>query len=67
MLNMPSSPSGASTTLSYHLIMKHLALLAFLPSMVYEDRRELVEQKVVFFRQAVQEICAKEGHARVGE
>ena len=66
-LNTPSSPSGASTTLSYHLITKHLALLALLPSTVYEERRGLVEYNVVFFRQGVQEICAEEEHARVGE
>ncbi|KIM40025.1 hypothetical protein M413DRAFT_19697 [Hebeloma cylindrosporum] len=66
-LNAPSSPSGASTTLSYHLITKHLALLALLPSTVYEERRGLVEYNVVFFRQGVQEICAEEEFARVGE
>jgi Ras-related GTP-binding protein C/D len=65
-LNTPSS-SGASTTLSYHLITKHLALLALLPSTVYEERRGLVEYNVVFFRQGVQEICAEEEHARTGE
>ena len=35
--------------------------------MVYEERRGLVEYSVVFFRQGVQEICAKEEHAKVGE
>ena len=58
--------SGTSTTLSYHLITKHLALLALLPSTVYEEHRGLVEYNVVFFRQGVQEICAEE-QARVSE
>ena len=67
-LNTPSSdsPSGAST-FSSHLITKQLALLALRLSTVYEERRGLVECSVVFFRQGVQEICAKEKHAKVGE
>ena len=58
--------SGAST-FSSHLITKQLALLALRLSTVYEERRGLVECSVVFFRQGVQEICAKEKHAKVGE
>ena len=58
--------SGAST-FSSHLITKQLALLALRLSTVYEERQGLVECSVVFFRQGVQEICAKEKHAKVGE
>ncbi|KAF8969163.1 Gtr1/RagA G protein conserved region-domain-containing protein [Flammula alnicola] len=37
-LSTPSSPSGG-TTLTYHVITKHLALLALIPTAVFEERR----------------------------
>ena len=62
-LSSPSSPSGG-TTLTYHLITKHLALLAVIPTTVYEERKGLVEYNVVFFREGVQEICDVENEVR---
>ena len=62
-LSTPSSPSGG-TTLTYHLITKHLALLAVIPTAVYEERKGLVEYNVVFFREGVQEICDVEDEVR---
>ena len=56
--------AGAGTTLTYHLITPSLALLALLPTAVYEQRRGLVEYNVVFFREGVQEICEVEEEAR---
>ncbi|KAH7925853.1 hypothetical protein BV22DRAFT_1033560 [Leucogyrophana mollusca] len=50
------SPSHPGTTLSYHLVTPHLALLALLPTTVYEMRRGLVEWNVVWFREGVREI-----------
>ena len=50
--------------MSYHLITPQLALLALLPTAVYENRRGLVEYNVVFFREGVQEICEVEADAR---
>jgi len=47
----------------YHLITPHLALLAILPTAVWESRRGLVEYNVVFFREGVQEICEVEEEA----
>ncbi|KAG1811698.1 hypothetical protein EV424DRAFT_119012 [Suillus variegatus] len=38
------------TTLMYHLVMPHLALLALLPTTAYDMRRGLVEWNVVWFR-----------------
>ena len=63
-LSTPSSPSGGSTTLTYHLITRHLALLAVIPTTVYEERKGLVEYNVVFFREGVQEICDVENEVR---
>jgi len=60
-----SSPSGGTTTLTYHLITKNLALLALIPTGVYEERRGLVEYNVVFFREGVQEISDLEEEVRV--
>jgi Ras-related GTP-binding protein C/D len=34
-----------------------LALLALIPTGIYEERRGLIEYNVVFFREGVQEIC----------
>ncbi|KAJ7592931.1 Gtr1/RagA G protein Gtr2 [Mycena floridula] len=63
-------PSAATslhpgTTLTYHLITPQLALLALLPTSVFESRRGLIEFNVVFFREGVQEICDVEHEARV--
>jgi len=43
-----------------------LALLALMPTAVYEMRRGLVEFNVVWFREGVQEICAVEREGRGG-
>lgn len=51
------SVSTGSTTLTYHLITNNLALLALIPTGIYEERRGLIEYNVVFFREGVQEIC----------
>ncbi|KAG7451281.1 Gtr1/RagA G protein Gtr2 [Guyanagaster necrorhizus] len=59
-------PSTPGTTLTYHLIMEHLALLAIMPTPVFESRRGLVEYNVVFFREGVQEIYQVEQEARSG-
>ncbi|KAJ7285219.1 Gtr1/RagA G protein Gtr2 [Mycena rebaudengoi] len=59
-------PSAPGTTLTYHLITRHLALLALVPTGVYEGRRGLLEYNVVFFREGVQEICDVEREARGG-
>ncbi|KAG2110069.1 Gtr1/RagA G protein conserved region-domain-containing protein [Suillus cothurnatus] len=50
------SPSRPGTTLTYHLVTPHLALLALLPTTVYDMRRGLVEWNVVWFREGVREI-----------
>ncbi|KZT73074.1 hypothetical protein DAEQUDRAFT_722183 [Daedalea quercina L-15889] len=57
-------PTG--TTLTYHVVTKRLALLALLPTAVWEQRRGLVEYNVVFFREGVQEICDVEEEVRGG-
>ncbi|KAG6897155.1 hypothetical protein C0992_003742 [Termitomyces sp. T32_za158] len=54
------------TTLTYHLITTRLALLALLPTSIYEGRRGLVEFNVVFLREGVQEICQVEKELRTG-
>lgn len=59
-------PATPGTTLTYHLITPYLALLALLPTNVYEGRRGLLEYNVVFFREGVQEICETEREARGG-
>ncbi|KAG6813967.1 hypothetical protein H0H92_005222 [Tricholoma furcatifolium] len=59
-------PSTPGTTLTYHLIAPHLALLALLPTSVYEGRRGLVEFNVVFLREGIQEICQVENESRTG-
>jgi Ras-related GTP-binding protein C/D len=41
-----------------------LALLAVIPTAVYEERKGLVEYNVVFFREGVQEICDIENEVR---
>lgn len=63
-VSLSPTSAGAGTTMSYHLITPQLALLALLPTAVYENRRGLVEYNVVFFREGVQEICEVEADAR---
>jgi Ras-related GTP-binding protein C/D len=60
------SPSHPGTTLTYHVVTGSLALLALLPTAVYEMRRGLVEFNVVWFREGVQEICVVEWVGRGG-
>ncbi|KAI0033527.1 Gtr1/RagA G protein conserved region-domain-containing protein [Vararia minispora EC-137] len=67
----PFSPSAAlalaqGTTLTFHQATPALALLALLPSAVYEARRGLLEYNVVFLREGVQEIVNVEREARGG-
>ncbi|KAJ8585896.1 hypothetical protein M405DRAFT_935728 [Rhizopogon salebrosus TDB-379] len=61
------SPSHPGTTLTYHLVTPHLALLALLPTTVYELRRGLVEYNVVWFREGVREIWQVERERSEGE
>ena len=58
--------SSGARTLTYYLITPGLALLALLPTSVYEEKRGLVEYNVVFLREGVQEICEVEEEARRG-
>jgi len=58
------SPGHSGTSLTFHVITPQLALLALLPTSVYEMRRGLVEYNVVFFREGVQEIWQCEMEAR---
>lgn len=60
------SPSHPGTTLTYHVVNGSLALLALVPTAVYEMRRGLVEYNVVWFREGIQEICAVEIESRGG-
>ncbi|CCL98801.1 uncharacterized protein FIBRA_00806 [Fibroporia radiculosa] len=63
----PSATSaGVGTTIAYHLITSQLALLALIPTAVFDARRGLVEYNVVFFREGVQEICEVEEDVRGG-
>ncbi|KAI0072758.1 hypothetical protein K474DRAFT_1650502 [Panus rudis PR-1116 ss-1] len=62
--SLSPSSSGTGTTLTYHLITSQLALLALLPTSVYDLKRGLVEYNVVFFREGVQEICDVEEEIR---
>ena len=62
--SLSPNSSGAGTTLTYHLITAQLALLAVLPTAIFENRRGLVEYNVVFFREGVQEICEVEDEVR---
>jgi Ras-related GTP-binding protein C/D len=41
-----------------------LALLALIPTAVFETRRGLLEYNIVFFREGVQEICDVEREIR---
>lgn len=59
-------PSTPGNTLTYHLITSQLALLAVLPTNVYESRRGLIEYNVVFFREGIQELCDAESKSRAG-
>jgi len=58
------APGTSETTMTFHVITPQLALLALLPTSVYEMRRGLVEYNVVFFREGVQEIWQVENEAR---
>lgn len=60
-------PATPGSTLTYNLITPQLALLAILPTPVFEGRRGLLEYNVVFFREGVQEICLVEHEARAGQ
>ena len=60
-------PATPGTTLTYHEITSSLALLALVPTPVYQGRRGLLEYNVVFFREGVQEICDIEKETREGE
>ncbi|KAI0683126.1 Gtr1/RagA G protein conserved region-domain-containing protein [Cerioporus squamosus] len=62
--SLAPTAAGAGTTLTYHLITPKLALLALIPTGVFQARRGLVEYNVVFFREGVQEICEVESEAR---
>ncbi|KAF7312542.1 Cytochrome P450 [Mycena indigotica] len=59
-------PSTPGTTLTYHLVTPHLALVALVPTAVYEGRRGLLEYNVVFVREGVQEIWEVEREVRRG-
>jgi len=61
-----SPSSNNARTLAYYLITPRLALLALLPTSVFEEKRGLVEYNVVFLREGVQEICEVEEEARKG-
>ncbi|KAG1838803.1 hypothetical protein DFJ58DRAFT_860797 [Suillus subalutaceus] len=50
---MSLSPSRPGTTLTYHLVTLHLALLALLPTTVYGMHRRLAEWNVVRFREGL--------------
>ncbi|KAI0091042.1 Gtr1/RagA G protein conserved region-domain-containing protein [Irpex rosettiformis] len=62
--SLSHTASGGHDTIIYHLITPRLALLALLPTVVFESRRGLVEYNVVFFREGVQEICEVEEESR---
>nr|GAT51380.1 Gtr1/RagA G-protein [Mycena chlorophos] len=57
-------PTTSGTTLTYHLVTPHLALVALVPTTVYEGRRGLLEYNVVFVREGVQEIWDVERESR---
>jgi len=59
----PSQP----VTLTFHLVTPHLALVASLPTPVFEMRRGLVEWNVVWFREGVREIWEVERERNKGE
>ncbi len=62
---MPSQAgTGGTTTITYHTITKNLALIALVPTMVFEGRRGLVECNVIALREGVQGICEAEEDAR---
>ena len=62
--SLSPNASGAGTTVTYPPVTPRLALLAVLPTAIFETRRGLVEYNVVFFREGVQEICEVEEEAR---
>ncbi|KAF9560749.1 hypothetical protein CPC08DRAFT_636252, partial [Agrocybe pediades] len=66
-LAAPSATARGTTTLAYYLVTKNLALLAMIPTPVFEERRGLLEYNVTYFREGVQEICDLEDEARVSD
>ncbi|KAF4614194.1 hypothetical protein D9613_007943 [Agrocybe pediades] len=66
-LAAPSATGRGTTTLAYYLVTKNLALLAMIPTPVFEERRGLLEYNVTYFREGVQEICDLEDEARVSD
>jgi hypothetical protein len=52
------------TALTFHRVTPDLALVALLPSPLWESRRALVEYNVVFFREGVQAVWEAEWKAR---
>ncbi|KAL5525742.1 hypothetical protein ACEPAG_7079 [Sanghuangporus baumii] len=62
----PSSSASLTpyTTLVFHAVTSRLALVALLPTTVWESKRGLVEYNIVFFREGVQEIYELEQETR---
>ncbi|OCB84662.1 hypothetical protein A7U60_g8182 [Sanghuangporus baumii] len=62
----PSSSASLTpyTTLVFHAVTPRLALVALLPTTVWESKRGLVEYNIVFFREGVQEIFDLEQDTR---
>ncbi|KJA14372.1 hypothetical protein HYPSUDRAFT_49256 [Hypholoma sublateritium FD-334 SS-4] len=64
-MSLPSQAgTRGTTTITYHAITKNLALMALVPTTVFEERRGLVEYNVVALREGVQGICETEEEAR---
>lgn len=64
-MSLPSQAgTRGTTTITYHAITKNLALMALVPTTVFEERRGLVEYNVVALREGVQGICETEEDAR---
>ena len=62
--SLSPTSAGTGTTLTYHLITPQLALVALLPTAVFDSKRGLIEYNAVIFREGVQEICEVEADAR---
>ena len=64
-MSLPSQVgTRGTTTITYHAVTKNLALMALVPTTVFEERRGLVEYNVVALREGVQGICETEEDAR---
>jgi Ras-related GTP-binding protein C/D len=50
----------SGTTIIYHLVNPRLALVAVLPTAIFESKRGLVEANAVIFREGILEICDAE-------